>query len=58
MLLYSPGNEAEQVYKTSTFLDEEDANNYETVVTKLDNYFVTNTIHEQDCFHQHSEMPG
>lgn len=61
-LLYSLGKEAEQVYKTFTFLDEdeEDPNDYETVMAKLDNYFVpkVNTIHERARFHQRTQKPG
>ena len=61
-LFYSLGKEAEQVYKTFTFSeeDEEDPDDYETVMVKLDNYFVpkVNTIHERARFHQRSQKPG
>lgn len=57
-LLYSLGKEAEQVYKTFMFSkeDEEDPDDYETVMAKLDNYFVpkVNTIHVRAHFHQRS----
>lgn len=61
-LLYSLGKEAEQIYKIFTFSeeDEEDPDDYETVMEKLDNYFMpkVNTIHERARFHQHSQKPG
>lgn len=59
-LLYSLGKEAEQVYKTFMFSDEDDQNDYETVMEKLDNYFVpkVKTIHERAHFHQRTQYPG
>lgn len=51
ILLYSLGKEAEQVYKTFTFLEEdkEDLDDYETVNVEIGHYFVpkVNTIHER-----------
>lgn len=59
-LLYSLGKEAEQVYKTFTFEEREEEDDYEIVLEKLDNYFVpkVNTIHERARFHQRIQRTG
>ncbi|XP_056142138.1 uncharacterized protein pogzb [Lampris incognitus] len=53
-LLYSLGKKAEQVYKTFTFGADEKEDDYETVLQKLENYFVpkVNVIHQRAKFHQ------
>ncbi len=58
-LLYSMGKEHEQVYQTFTF-GEEDRENYDAVITKLDDYFVpkVNVIHERARFHTRGQKPG
>ncbi len=57
-LLYSMGKEAEQVYQTFTF-GKGDREDYDAVITKLDNYFVpkVNVIHEHARFHMRIQKP-
>ena len=59
-LIYAMGNEAENIFKTFTFTEEEDENDYETVLEKFDEYFIPkrNTIHERACFYQRQQKPG
>ena len=59
-LLYSLGKESEQVFKTFHFDSDEDEEVYETVLGKLDSYFVpkVNVIHERARFHQCNQKPG
>ena len=59
-LLYSLGKEAEQVFKTFQFDQRGDKSKYETVLDKLDNYFVprVNVIHERARFHQRVQKHG
>ncbi len=59
-LLYSLGKEAEQVFKTFRFAGRGDDQKYETVLCKLDNYFVpkVNVIHERARFHQCVQRHG
>ena len=54
------GKEAEQVFKTFQFDQRGDENKYETVLDKLDNYFVpeVNVIHEPAHFLQRVQKHG
>ena len=61
-LLYALGKEAEQVFNTFVFAEDEDAEDYETVLEKLNIYFIpkVNVIHERARFYlreqKHSEL--
>lgn len=59
-LLYSLGKEAEHVFTTFTFMEEDEEDDYDTVMAKLDGSFVpkVNTIHERARFHQCSQKHG
>ena len=59
-LIYAMGNEAENIYKSFTFREEEHRNNFAVVVGKFDEYFFPrrNIIHERACFHQRVQRPG
>lgn len=59
-LLYWLGKKAEQVYKTFTFEEGKEEDDYKTVLDKLENYFVpkVSTIHERAGFHQCTQRPG
>ncbi|KAK0139111.1 hypothetical protein N1851_024338 [Merluccius polli] len=59
-LIYVMGMEAENVFKSFTFVGAEDNDKYEDVLAKFDNYFVPkkNTIHERACFYQRVQKPG
>ena len=59
-LIYAMGNEAENIYKSFTFTEDENRNDFTTVVAKFDEYFFPrrNIIHERACFHQRVQRPG
>lgn len=58
-LIYAMGNEAENIFKTFDFKEDEDENDYETVLERFNEYFVPkrNTIHERACFYQRQQKP-
>ncbi|KAI4898509.1 hypothetical protein NFI96_006164, partial [Prochilodus magdalenae] len=58
-LLYAMGAEAEAVFNSFSLGDGE-AQNYDTVVAKLDQHFVPkrNIIHERACFHRRVQNSG
>ncbi|XP_065943746.1 uncharacterized protein [Magallana gigas] len=59
-LIYAMGKEAEHIFKSFQFADEEDKEKFEKVFEKFDEYFVPkrNTIHERARFHQRAQQPG
>ncbi|XP_056000230.1 uncharacterized protein K02A2.6-like [Ostrea edulis] len=59
-LIYVMGKEAEHVFKSFVFDDEEDAKKFAPVLMKFDDYFVPkrNIIHERAKFHQCRQNPG
>ena len=58
-LLYAMGKDAEPIFSTFTFGDDED-DYYNEVINKFDVHFVPkrNTIHERACFHRRSQLQG
>lgn len=59
-LLYALGREAEQVFSTFVFGENEEDDNYDTVLDKLNTYFVpkVNIIHERARFHLRVQKQG
>lgn len=59
-LLFALGEEAEQVFNTFVFGAEEKDDDYETVLEKLNNYFVpkVNIIHERARFYLRAQKQG
>ncbi|XP_059908120.1 uncharacterized protein LOC132457787 isoform X3 [Gadus macrocephalus] len=59
VLLYAMGKDAEPIFNTFTFGDDED-DYYNKVINKFDVHFVPkrNTIHERACFHRRSQLQG
>nr|XP_023665577.1 uncharacterized protein K02A2.6-like [Paramormyrops kingsleyae] len=59
-LIYAMGIEAENIFKSFTFAEGENAEDYETVLGKFEEYFMPkrNVIHERACFHQRVQNPG
>uniref|UniRef100_A0A0F8AMR2 CCHC-type domain-containing protein n=1 Tax=Larimichthys crocea TaxID=215358 RepID=A0A0F8AMR2_LARCR len=58
-LIYGMGYEAENIFKSFSFVDDESGDDYDTVIAKFDAYFVPkkNTIHERACFYQRVQKP-
>lgn len=58
-LLYVMGKEAEPIFSTFTFVDDEE-NHYGTVIKKFNEHFVPkrNIIHKHACFHRCSQRQG
>ena len=58
-LIYSMGGEAENIYRSFVFADNEE-DNFTIVLAKFDDYFVPrrNVIHERACFHQRVQRVG
>lgn len=52
-LIYAMGSEAENIYKSVTFTEDENCNDFAIVMRKFDDYFFPqrNIIHERACFH-------
>ncbi|XP_063063818.1 uncharacterized protein K02A2.6-like [Engraulis encrasicolus] len=60
-LIYAMGSQAENVFRSFTFVGEgEDENDFDCVLGKFDDYFVPrrNVIHERACFHQRVQRAG
>ena len=59
-LIYAMGREAEHIFKSFVFDNEDDKKDYEIVLEKYDEYFVPkrNIIHERAKFHQRSQKSG
>ncbi|XP_033991872.1 uncharacterized protein K02A2.6-like [Trematomus bernacchii] len=59
-LIYAMGNEAENIFKSFTFAEEDDGDDFAVVVGKFNEYFFPrrNVIHERACFHQRVQRPG
>lgn len=59
-LIYALGKEAEQVFNTFVFTEDEDADDYETVLEKLNTYFIpkVNVIHERARFYLRAQKHG
>lgn len=59
-LIYAMGSEAEKIFSSFSFANEDEMKNYEAVLRKFDEYFIPrrNVIHERACFYQHSQQPG
>lgn len=59
-LIYAMGSESENVFRSFTFTEEGQENNFDVVLAKFDEYFVPrrNVIHERACFHQRLQRPG
>lgn len=59
-LIYAMGNEAENIFKSFTFAQEEECNDFVIVMGKFNDYFFPrrNTIHEWACFYQRIQRPG
>ncbi len=57
-LIYAMG--CENVFKSFIFGEEEEEDDYDTVLAKFDAYFIlkTYTTHERACFHQRVQKPG
>ncbi|KAL3056877.1 hypothetical protein OYC64_007371 [Pagothenia borchgrevinki] len=53
-LIYAMGNEAENIFKSFTFAEEDDGDDFAVVVGKFNEYLFPrrNVIHERACFHQ------
>lgn len=54
-IIYAMGYEAENIFKSFTFVNDERDDDYDTVLAKFDAYFVPkkNTIHERACFREY-----
>ena len=59
-LVYSMGKEAENVFKSFVFDNEDDKENYEVVMQKLEEHFIPrrNVIYECVRFHQRRQGEG
>lgn len=59
-LLYTLSREAEQVFNTFVFGEEEDEDDYDTVLDKLNTYFIpkVNVIHERARFYLRGQRQG
>ena len=59
-LVYSMGNEAENIFRSFDFTTAAHQNDFDRVLGKYDEYFVPrrNVIHERACFHQRVQRPG
>ena len=59
-LIYAMGAEAEQIFKSFTYDQEDHGTDYDRVLTKFNDYFVPkrNVIYERACFHQRNQKPG
>ncbi|KAK0145431.1 hypothetical protein N1851_015677 [Merluccius polli] len=59
-LIYAMGSESENVFRSFTFTDEGQQDNFDVVLAKFDEYFVPrrNVIHERARFHQRLQRPG
>lgn len=59
-LLYAMGKDAEPVFSTFTFTEQQEANYFDTVMAEFDEHFVPkrNVIHERACFHRRSQQSG
>ncbi|KAL1279202.1 hypothetical protein QQF64_025875 [Cirrhinus molitorella] len=59
-LIYSMGKDAENIFKSFTFDDEDDRDNYEVVIQKFDEHFIPrrNVIYERARFHQRCQRDG
>ena len=59
-LLYALGKEVEQVFNTFLFAEDEDADDYETVLEKSNPYFIpkVNVIHERARFYLRAQKHG
>lgn len=54
------GNEAEHIFKSFIFNEEEDKKKFDVVLGKYEDYFFPkrNVIHERACFYQRIQCPG
>ncbi|KAL3046446.1 hypothetical protein OYC64_004447 [Pagothenia borchgrevinki] len=59
-LIYAMGIEAENIFKSFTFAEEDDGDDFAVVVGKFNEYFFPrrNVIHKRPCFHQRVQRPG
>ncbi|KAK0156229.1 hypothetical protein N1851_000482 [Merluccius polli] len=59
-LIYAMGSESENIFRSFTFTDEGQQDNFDVVLAKFDEYFVPrrNVIHERARFHQRIQRPG
>ena len=57
MLVYSMGDEADDILKSFTFADGESDKSYETVKKKFDDHFIPQ-IYERALFNSHPQEPG
>lgn len=59
-LIYAMGSEAENIFKSFTFEEMGEEEDFDTVLAKYDEYFFPkrNVIHERACFYQRSQRPG
>lgn len=59
-LIYSMGKEAENIFKSFTFDNDDDRDNYEVVILKFDEHFILrrNVIYERASFHQRCQKDG
>ena len=59
-LIYAMGVEAESAFRTFTFDDDADKDDYDVVLSKFDSYFAPqkNTIHERAMFNTRQQQSG
>ena len=59
-LIYAMGAEAEHVYKSFVFANDDEKDDYTVVMGKYDTHFIPkrNIIHERALFHRRSQNPG
>lgn len=59
-LIYTMGREAEKIFKSFTFENDDDKKDYDKVLEKFDTHFIpkTNIIHERAKFHQRKQNNG
>ena len=59
-IIYAMGSEAEKIFSSFEFEEEERKDNFEMVMEKFDEYFVPrrNVIHERACFYQRCQHSG
>lgn len=59
-LIYSMGKDAENIFKSFTFDNDENRDNYEVVIQKFDEHFIPrrNVIYEHARFHQWCHWNG
>ena len=59
-LIYSVGIQAETIFQTFTFANDDEKKNHDIVLSKFNSHFVptVNKIHERAKFHSRRQQPG